>query len=80
MMKVALKNDLSLIFQRVFENLTIEISEVTTANDIENWDSLTNMLLILEIEKHFKIKFSFKEVRTFKNVGDLMASIEQHVQ
>jgi acyl carrier protein len=47
-----------------------------TANDVEGWDSLSHVVLILAIENRFKIKFNNKELLTLKNVGDLLHSIE----
>lgn len=48
-----------------------------TANDIEGWDSLSHVNLILTIETRFGIVFSQKELLTFKSVGDLLASIRK---
>ena len=47
-----------------------------TANDVEGWDSLSHVVLILAIENHFKVKFSQKELLTLRNVGDLMQAIQ----
>lgn len=66
-----LSNPLNLIFQQVFDDDTIQIFPETTANDIEGWDSLSHINLILAIEKHFKIKFSQKELLHFRCVGDM---------
>lgn len=63
------------IFRSVFNNDELEIYEEITANDIDNWDSLTHMLLISEIEKVFSIKFRLKELNKMRNVGDLVGMI-----
>jgi acyl carrier protein len=63
------------IFREVFENDSINITPQTTANDVEGWDSLSHVTLILAIETEFKIRFTQKELMTFRNVGDLMAFI-----
>jgi len=65
------------VFRLVFHKNDIIISADTTAGDIPGWDSLTHMALIAAIEEHFRILFSFEEVREFKNVGDLVHLIRQ---
>ena len=67
------------IFCMVFNNNDIQIKMETTANDIEGWDSLSHVNLILAIETAFKIKFSQKELMKFRNVGDLLKSIEEKI-
>jgi len=70
-----LQERLNPIFREVFENDSINITPQTTANDVEGWDSLSHVTLILAIETEFKIRFTQRELMTFKNVGDLMAFI-----
>ncbi len=65
------------IFREVFDDENIVISPITTANDVDGWDSLSHVNLIVALETAFHIKFAQKELLTFKNVGDLHASIEQ---
>ena len=57
----------------------VEIANETTANDIEEWDSLTHIQLIVAIEKHFRIKFTSTEIQGFKNVGEMCVSITQKI-
>ncbi|MCX7826416.1 MAG: acyl carrier protein [Verrucomicrobiae bacterium] len=64
------------IFRTVFDNDEINIQPETTANDVDGWDSLSHVNLILAVERGFGIKFSQRELMTFKNVGDLLRSIE----
>ena len=64
------------IFRVVFEDDSIQVSNETTADDIEGWDSLSHINLIIAIEIGFNIKFSQKELLSFKNVGDLMRNVE----
>ncbi|NLJ38459.1 MAG: acyl carrier protein [Candidatus Atribacteria bacterium] len=66
---------LELIFRKVFTDTSIVINSEMTANDIENWDSLTHMLLISEIEDQFKVKFKLKELNKMRNVGDMIEII-----
>ena len=59
------------IFIDVLEDDDIVLNYNTTADDIEDWDSLNNILLIVEIEKKFKLKFKLEEIHSFKNVGEM---------
>lgn len=63
------------IFQDVFDDDSIILSDATTANDIEDWDSLEHVNLIVAVEKHFKIKFTMNEMIKFKNVGNMVDTI-----
>ena len=63
------------IFQDVLDNEDIELTAETVADDIEEWDSLSNIQLIVAIEKHFQIKFTSKEILTWQNVGDMIDCI-----
>lgn len=67
------------IFRDVFDDEGIEISEETTADDIEDWDSLTHITLIAEIENEFGFKFSMKDVVGMKNVGEMLDIIEKEI-
>lgn len=59
----------------VFDVDDLDISKDTTARDIEEWDSLSHIRLIVAIEQHFGIKFTSLEVEGFKSVGDLVAAV-----
>ncbi|MBQ3656450.1 MAG: acyl carrier protein [Bacteroidales bacterium] len=63
------------IFRDVLDNEEIVLTENTTANDVEEWDSLSHIQLIVAIEKHFKIKFTSPEILSWKNVGELLETI-----
>jgi acyl carrier protein len=65
------------VFRKVFENSSLIITDATTASDIRGWDSLTHMHLLHRVEEHFKIQFSFNEVSSFQNVGDMVKAIEK---
>lgn len=66
---------LNRIFRHVLKNESLNLTETTTAHDVDGWDSLTNMLLISEVEKAFGVRFNFREIVKMKNVGDLCAAI-----
>ncbi|MFA6923525.1 MAG: acyl carrier protein [Bacteroidales bacterium] len=63
------------IFIDILDNKNIALKPETTAKDIEEWDSITYIQLIVAIEKHFKIKFTSIEVSNFKNVGEMCETI-----
>lgn len=65
------------LFKEILDNDHIRLSEETTANDVEEWDSLTHIQLIVEIEKKFNIRFSSKEIRKWNNVGEMLDSVCQ---
>ena len=67
------------IFRTVFDDDEINIGPETTASDVDGWDSLSHVNLILAVEKGFGIRFSQKELLTFRDVGDLLRSIEGKV-
>lgn len=60
---------LNKVFRDVFDNNDIEVTDQTVAGDIEGWDSLTHIGLIVSVEQSFGIKFSMGEVSSMKNVG-----------
>ena len=64
------------IFKDVFDEDSIEVTPELSAKDVDGWDSLTHIRLILTIEKAFKIKFSTSEIGKLENVGDLVALIK----
>lgn len=63
------------IFRKVLKRDDITLTEDTTARDVDGWDSLTNMVLISEIENKFGVRFTFREIVKLKNVGDLCHAI-----
>lgn len=59
------------IFRQVFDDPSLVVTRTTTANDIEEWDSLTHINLVVAVEMRFKVKFALGELQSLKNVGDL---------
>ncbi len=68
---------LTKVFRTVFDDPTLTIAPETTANEVDGWDSLSHVNLILAVENQFDIEFKQKEVVSFRNVGDLLACIER---
>jgi acyl carrier protein len=67
---------LSEIFADVFDEDSIQLTPQLSAKDVDGWDSLTHIRLMLTVEKAFKIKFSTSEIGKLENVGDLAALIQ----
>ena len=63
------------VFRNVFGNNSLELRDELSATDVENWDSLSHMLLIAQVEEAFGIKFKLKDLNKMANVGDMMAII-----
>ncbi|MEG0838858.1 MAG: acyl carrier protein [Hydrogenoanaerobacterium sp.] len=67
------------VFTAIFDDSDIVVLETTTANDIEDWDSLAHLELISEIEKVFDVHFTLGEITNFTNVGAMCDSIVKHM-
>lgn len=80
MEKLEVHAELTKIFRDVFDNEDLEISDSTTAADIEDWDSINHVNLVVAVEKGFKIRFSTKEVKSMENVGEFIESILQKLK
>ena len=63
------------IFRDVFDDNDIELTDATTADDIEDWDSLEQINLVVACEKKFNVKFDMKEIQALKNVGEMVDTI-----
>ena len=68
---------LNKVFQDVFDDDEIEVCKETTSKDIEDWDSLEHINLIVAVENEFGIKFNMNEVTSMKNVGEMVAIIAE---
>lgn len=73
--KLEIIKGLNVLFQNVLKKGEVKLEVESTTDDVEGWDSLTNMLIINTIEKTYSIKFGFREIIKLKNVGDLCDAI-----
>lgn len=73
--RTAITEKITPVFRKVLNEASLEITDQLSASDVDNWDSLSHMLLISEIEAVFSIKFKLKELNKMKNVGDLISII-----
>ncbi len=76
---MGIKERLQGIFREVFEDDEIILTEEMTADDIEDWDSLTHIQLIEAIEEEFNIKFILQEITGLSNVGEFLEMVERKV-
>ena len=67
------------VFQDVFDDEEIVLTPQLSAEDVEAWDSLKHVRLLLSVERAFKIKFSTSEIGRLKNVGDLATLVQSKV-
>ena len=63
------------VFRDIFDDSSITVNEKTTSKDIEDWDSLEHINLIVAVEQEFDIKFNMNEVIAMDNVGDMVKLI-----
>jgi len=67
------------IFIDVLENDDIKLERSTTAKDIDEWDSITHIQLIVAIEKKFKVRFNTTEINSWQNVGEMCDAVDKRV-
>ena len=67
------------VFRRVLDNDTIALTPDKTAEDVEGWDSMNHIFIVVEIEKRFGVKFQAAEMEELKNVGELASLVREKV-
>jgi acyl carrier protein len=67
------------IFRQVLDDETIDLKPSMTAEDVDGWDSMNHIFIVVEIEKRFGIKFQAAEMEELKDVGELAALVRQKV-
>lgn len=65
-------NYLTAIFKKVFEKQELVLTDEMTANDVDQWTSLSHVILIAEIEKEFSITFQMRDLNKMDNVGAMV--------
>ena len=63
------------IFEDIIDEGSVSLSEASTSKDVDGWDSLTNIQLVVAIEKNYTIKFTSEEIISWKNVGEMIDCI-----
>ncbi|MBQ6896023.1 MAG: acyl carrier protein [Oscillospiraceae bacterium] len=79
MTREAIFEELTEIFRDIFDDEEIELTDETTAEDIEDWDSLEQINLLVAIEKKFSVKFQLSDVNGLANVGDMVSLVQRLV-
>lgn len=71
------REELTTVFRDVFDDNALALRDDMTAKDVKGWDSLTNVDLVVAVEKHFKIKLTTRDVVGLKNVGELIQLVQK---
>jgi len=75
MKRAEIISQLNEIFEDIIDEGSVSLSETSTSNDVDGWDSLAHIQLIVAIEKTFNIKFSSDEILSWNNVGEMIDCI-----
>ena len=77
MEKAEVYSKLTGVFRDVFDEDDLALTPQTTADDVDGWDSLSHIRLVLAVSKAFGVKFSASEIGSLKNVGEFADLIEK---
>jgi acyl carrier protein len=77
--KTEILKKVNAVFVDVLDDEKIVLTEATTANDVEEWDSLNHIQLVVAVEKKFGIRFASREIQSWKNVGEMVDSISSKI-
>jgi acyl carrier protein len=80
MTKELILEDLNQIFINVLKDKSIKLTYEKTAGDIEDWDSLNHIKLIVAIENHFNIEFSAEEIREINSIGKICEIVSEKIK
>ncbi len=64
------------VFREIFEDDTLEIHDDMVASDVEDWDSFNHITLVMSLEEEFGLRFATREVMGWRNVGEMLRSVE----
>lgn len=79
MSKEEIFDKIKVAFVSVLEHNNFKLTENTTAQDVDGWESITHMMIISEIEKSFGIKFKLMDLMNMNNVGDLVKTVQAEI-
>ena len=68
------------VFQDIFDDESLTVTEQTTADDVDGWDSLTHITLISAVEDEFGIRFAMKDLVKLKDVGELARLVRKNLK
>jgi acyl carrier protein len=77
--KAEILQQVNAVFIDVLDNDKIVLNNETTASDVDEWDSLNHIQLVVAIEKQFKIRFTSREIQSWKNVGEMVDSVSAKI-
>ena len=77
MERAEIMNQVQEVFRNVLKSNVVVLTDETTAADVPGWDSLTHVVLISEIEKHFGLRFSIREMLSWKTIGKMVDCLEK---
>lgn len=78
--QASLYEQLTAIFRDVLDDDSLHLTPELTAKDVDGWDSLTHLRLLLSVEKAFRVRFTTAEIGKLENVGDLATIIQSRMQ
>jgi acyl carrier protein len=72
-------SELTQIARNVFDDPSLELTPSTTANEVEQWDSINHIQFIVAVEKKYGIRFKVADITDLKNVGEFVAAIQRYL-
>lgn len=73
-------DSLVVVIRETFDDRALDVTRETTADDVDAWDSLSNVELMLALERRFGVRFYTGEIARMRNVGELADTIELHLR
>lgn len=74
-----LLKEIEKLIQKLFDDKDIKLKTNTIAKDIQGWDSLAHVNIVLSLEKKFNFRFNPKDIYNFQNIGELIEIIKEHI-
>lgn len=76
---INIHDELQELLRKTFENDSLVMTDEMTANDVDKWDSLMHIQLIILVEEHFGVKFKNAEIARLESIADLKALISKRL-